>query len=455
MADVYIGSYVVDTTPPVVSNPFPAPAAISVAPSTNISFDITDVGGDGVDLATLVVYIDATLAISGGVFQAGFTGSITPIVDGYTVVIDPTSNFDYEQSVTVTVDAADLSPVPHVMTTYVWSFLTAAPAVIPQGCPLYPLMPVEERLLLPFPTTALETVRRAALDMVSLGYTYAHRARAITLTTYKNDFSYVFQELLAVPAVIRAEAICRRRPLFEMASLLPPLQLPLAQAQEDLQTLGCSDLYRTAIEARSNSHSPQHRVSALCATALMAATLLLEEGKYDVTSTNRFTSQPATPTTPTTPILDQSFGTALSVAAPLTTLELRLRTSFVTPGLEVLRRGVLQLVTGSNLLDQRIRSALLLAYRDDFLPVFADLAPVSPAILREAIPKQRKLFTMLADLRALDHAAFVARQELRAAGVAESYVTLLDRYYLSATPQYRVTAACAHLFFGALVYPDT
>lgn len=324
-------------------------------------------------------------------------------------------------------------------------------------CAPAPPLPVEERLLLPYPTTALETVRRAALSMVSTDTHLTHRARAVLLTAYKNDFGAVFDDLIAVSADIRAENVCKRTRVFDMDAIVAQMQPTLAQARADLRALGCSVQYMAVIEARATSASPQHRVAAACAVALLTAVWLLEAGSTNTTTDNRFTAVPVTPVVPApvTPVLDQSLGTELSLAAPLTPAELRLRTPFLTPGLETLRRGILQLITGSFILDQRIRSALLYAYQNDFLAIFADILPVDAAILRETVPKRRKLFTMHAGLdTVLDLAAAQARVELMQGGLARAYTDLLEIRYLSASPQHRLTAACAHLFFGAMIYPE-
>lgn len=315
-----------------------------------------------------------------------------------------------------------------------------------------PALPVEERMLSAYPTVALETVRRLTLATVSSGATLPQRARGVLNTAYRQDFSALFAPLLSVPAAIRAEEIPARTRVIAMDADIAAQRVALAQARQELRQLGCPAEYLTVIEVRANSTSPQHRVSAACATTLMAAVLSLEAGQYTTNPTPTIVAVPApVPPVTTPPPLDQSLGTAFSLSAPLTDAEQRLRLPFETPGLETLRRGVLQLVTGATALDQRIRSALLLAYQNDFAAIFADILPVPQDVLGEVIPKRRKLFTMLSDLRALDRAAADARLELAQIGLNREYVELLTVRYQGASPQHRISAACAHLFFGAAV----
>jgi len=124
MPDVFLGEFNTDILPPAVSNRFPADGAVGVARNVVISFDVTDVSGSGVDLATLNVLVNGVAAITAGVFQTGFTGAITPITDGYNVTVDRIVNFPLDEEVTVTVDASDLAPIPNDMPTDTWDFHT-------------------------------------------------------------------------------------------------------------------------------------------------------------------------------------------------------------------------------------------------------------------------------------------------------------------------------------------
>lgn len=124
MPDVFLGEFNTDIVPPAVSNRFPADLATGVARNVVVSFDVTDASGSGVNLATLNVSVNGVPAIVAGVYQSGFTGTITPITDGYTVTVDRAANFPLDEEVTIDVDATDLAPIPNAMPTDTWSFHT-------------------------------------------------------------------------------------------------------------------------------------------------------------------------------------------------------------------------------------------------------------------------------------------------------------------------------------------
>lgn len=132
MADIYVGSSSLDITAPAVTNQQPSPGAIGVLPSTNVSFRVDDdIGGSGVDSSTITVSIDGTPAVALGVFQAGFTGTITPASNGFDVVINPDIDLPISL-VTIVVDASDLAVPSNSMTQVLWSFTPgdAAPPTI-------------------------------------------------------------------------------------------------------------------------------------------------------------------------------------------------------------------------------------------------------------------------------------------------------------------------------------
>jgi hypothetical protein len=149
----------------------------------------------------------------------------------------------------------------------------------------------------------------------------------------------------------------------------------------------------------------------------------------------------------------ETFGAPVTSMAPLIPAEARLRYRFETLALEELRRGVLQAISGADPLDQRIRGVLLTANQNDFVPVFADLLVISPEITREVVAKRRRLFNIIADLEAYRLAGFDAIGELRDSGMSDQYGTVLETRYTSSSPQYRLSATCAILLFGSLVFP--
>jgi hypothetical protein len=102
-----------DTTPPYATNRSPAPGATGVAVNTLITLQVRD-AGVGVDQSTITMTMDGS--------------PVTPSISGntaaYTLSYNPTLNFNYNQMVSVEVDASDLNG--NVMTTDSYSFTTAA-----------------------------------------------------------------------------------------------------------------------------------------------------------------------------------------------------------------------------------------------------------------------------------------------------------------------------------------
>ena len=98
-----------DSTSPTIFTLTPSVSATDVSRSTNISFQIDDTD-TGVDSSTLDVNIEGTSAIANGSFQDGFDGTITyDNAGGYDVVINPDTDFDYQQLVEVDVSVSDMA----------------------------------------------------------------------------------------------------------------------------------------------------------------------------------------------------------------------------------------------------------------------------------------------------------------------------------------------------------
>lgn len=125
-----------DFAPPFLELRDPAPAESGVEIERNISFRITDapdLPSSGVDVSSLNVYIKEgagffVAAIVGGVFQAGFTGSITDVFSNtlsFDVVIDPANFLADGTTITVWVQVADTSPSVNLLDT-TYTFTTEA-----------------------------------------------------------------------------------------------------------------------------------------------------------------------------------------------------------------------------------------------------------------------------------------------------------------------------------------
>lgn len=123
MPDIFVSLISLDSSPPVISNRFPAPNATDVDVSTNVSFDVVDQGGNTINVATISVSINSVDAIIDGVFQAGFTGSLTPISNGFSVTINQNDSLPFNSAIEVFARAGDTLALPNVVTD-TWSFTT-------------------------------------------------------------------------------------------------------------------------------------------------------------------------------------------------------------------------------------------------------------------------------------------------------------------------------------------
>jgi hypothetical protein len=124
VSDLFFGEFSTDVTPPALTNASPPNLDTEVAQDAAITFDLTDLES-GVDTSQVTVDVNGTDAFSGGSTQNGFGG--LGLVDAGGGVwqmnlTPPTGTWDSYLTVTVTVTAQDLAPVPNVMTPVVWSF---------------------------------------------------------------------------------------------------------------------------------------------------------------------------------------------------------------------------------------------------------------------------------------------------------------------------------------------
>ncbi|MFH1714026.1 MAG: fibronectin type III domain-containing protein [Candidatus Nealsonbacteria bacterium] len=109
-----------DTTWPTISGHSPAEGASVIEPNTNISVSISD-SESGVDVSTIV------MTVEGAVVSPDLSGSPS----SYTLIYDPSVNFNYDQVVDVTVDASDLASTPNVMPQDSYSFTIKSEPVEP------------------------------------------------------------------------------------------------------------------------------------------------------------------------------------------------------------------------------------------------------------------------------------------------------------------------------------
>ena len=101
-----------DVYPPYTSNHSPEKWATDVSIDTDIELDIKDFG-EGVDESSIVMTVDGAVVSS----------EITPIASGYHLEYFPESGFEYEQILSVTIDAQDLADPPNAMSQEIYSFV--------------------------------------------------------------------------------------------------------------------------------------------------------------------------------------------------------------------------------------------------------------------------------------------------------------------------------------------
>lgn len=135
-----------DSSEPIITNRIPVPNSTSAAVTTNIQFSLHDSGKEGVNIATLDVYVAGVQAIVSGNFIVPFTGSISAGVidgfDGFIIVIDPATNFNFSQLVEVRVVVEDLVSDPSAINTLdtTYSF-TTTPLVDTEGAGVTSTLP--------------------------------------------------------------------------------------------------------------------------------------------------------------------------------------------------------------------------------------------------------------------------------------------------------------------------
>ena len=133
--DVYSFNTTADLDEPVLGNLNPYPGQIELSTSTSISFDITDTIS-GVDLGRLDVSVNSIHAVTDGVLKGSYAGDIAQITDGYSVLIEPPADFDYDEIVTVVVDGYDYA---NNALHYVYQFTTKVDVDGPTITPIDPV----------------------------------------------------------------------------------------------------------------------------------------------------------------------------------------------------------------------------------------------------------------------------------------------------------------------------
>lgn len=131
----YVDAIVLDpayTPRPQAINRSPEPGETDVPIDTLIELDVVDMGPDGVSAANTDVYVNGVLALDGGVFQTGFSGTTsTPQADTLRISINRAADFASEELVTVRVVSATTGGTSASDTTYTFTAEDViAPAVV-------------------------------------------------------------------------------------------------------------------------------------------------------------------------------------------------------------------------------------------------------------------------------------------------------------------------------------
>lgn len=121
---------IVDTEAPYLTNQDPAPDDTGISPLTSIYLDVLD-DGDPVDVSSVIITIDGTIAWQSDALQNGYTGSKTSQPKGYRYTLTPPSPLPMLTLIEVNVQASDTAPTPNALnTTYSFTTTTDIPPEI-------------------------------------------------------------------------------------------------------------------------------------------------------------------------------------------------------------------------------------------------------------------------------------------------------------------------------------
>ncbi len=106
----------------LVVNEFPERNSTEASKSAVIVLEILSTNGLDINASATDVYVNGVLAVTGGVFQSGFSGSVvTTDPRQHVVTIDRTADFVSEELVTVRVVAEDVTPVDTIDSSYTFT----------------------------------------------------------------------------------------------------------------------------------------------------------------------------------------------------------------------------------------------------------------------------------------------------------------------------------------------
>jgi len=106
-----------DVTGPELQNLDPSSGQTGVPPNTDISFDIIDSGGSGIDELSVQITIDGRIAWQDDTEQDGYTVTKSSVSGGFNYSINPDNDFSVGATVQVDVYAEDNGGPPNVLDT--------------------------------------------------------------------------------------------------------------------------------------------------------------------------------------------------------------------------------------------------------------------------------------------------------------------------------------------------
>lgn len=145
-----------DVVGPVFSNK--SPTTTNVDRNTNIGFRVADVLND-VDDTTINATVNGQIAITGGGPGPDYSVTLSPIVQGYDVVIDPDSDLKFDETYTVYAEAEDTRGNPSSTT---WQFTTVQGLIV---SPILQASAGNERVSLTWSLPPPELMRQERFDL--------------------------------------------------------------------------------------------------------------------------------------------------------------------------------------------------------------------------------------------------------------------------------------------------
>lgn len=133
-------------------------------------------------------------------------------------------------------------------------------------------LPVEQRLLSPLPTPALEALRGAVTSQMASGAPLVNVRAALKLV-FSTELGSAIKDVLRVPADALDVTLCTRQKLPAVDQAFQAYYSLANRALQELRVAGVPDAHLSILAAHTTSASFRNRVAGLCATVLLAAVI--------------------------------------------------------------------------------------------------------------------------------------------------------------------------------------